>query len=168
MGHAQAGFVQRPVCTIAVLKQRPRLLIQEEIDAEGLGDCGSGNIVMGRADSAGGEDVVEALPHFIDGRDNRLCHIGDDPTLAQAHALFVQGLGKKGDIRVLSPAGEYLVADHDHGGGEDTLCGGGFCRGVGCRPVHAFFFSRGYDSKLGREPAHCKPVGASDGGLGRP
>jgi len=72
---------------------------------------------MRRTDAAGGEDIVELLPHLVDRRDDRLGDVGNDAHLAQPHADLVEPLGDERQIGVLGAARQDLVADDEETGG---------------------------------------------------
>ena len=87
--------------------------MEAELDAERLGDAGRGDVVVGRADAAGGEDVVVLRPAGVDRLDDVGLGIRHDAHLAHLDAGLVQRLGEEGEVRVLGAAGQDLVADDD-------------------------------------------------------
>ena len=91
--------------------------------AERLGDAFRRDVVMRRPDAAGGEKVIELGAQLVDRRDDRRLDIGNDPRFAQGHADLVQALRYVGQIRVLGPAREDLVADDKDRGGDDLFAG---------------------------------------------
>ena len=109
--HALAGGIEltRPV---AAFHARPGFRVRLPRHAERGGDAFAGDVVMGRADAAGREHVIEARPHLVDGADDGFRDIGDHPHLAQRHADLTKPGGDEADIGVLGAAGENLVADH--------------------------------------------------------
>ena len=88
--------------------------------AEGLGDGVGGDVVVGRADAAGGEDVGVAGAERVDRRDDLRLDIGHDPDFAEVDADVGQVLGDVADVLVLGPPGQNLVADDEDGGGDDS------------------------------------------------
>ena len=104
-------------------KQRDGARVLDDRHAEGLGDGVGGDVVMRRADAAGGEDVVERGAHLVDGADDDVLDVGDDARFAETHAPIVELPGQVLKIGVLRAAGENLVADDDDGGGVFGLGG---------------------------------------------
>ena len=72
---------------------------------------------MRRADAAGGEDMGELRPAFVDRGDDGLRHVGDDPGLAQRDADLAQPGGEVLQVGVAGAAREDLVADDQQAGG---------------------------------------------------
>ena len=52
-------------------EQPPGVGVQDQLHAECVGDALRGDVVMGRADPAGGKDIIEAAPHLVDRGDDR-------------------------------------------------------------------------------------------------
>ena len=80
-GHARhAPPRRREQRRVAVVRghARDRLGMLGDADAEGLGDAVGGDVVMGRTDAAGGEDVVELPAHLVDRGDDGRLDVGDD------------------------------------------------------------------------------------------
>ncbi len=75
--------------------------MEDQLHREGFGDALRRDVVMGRTDAAGGEDVVERAPHLVDRADNGVAIVGDHPHFLEADARLVQPLGEKGDVLVL-------------------------------------------------------------------
>jgi hypothetical protein len=75
---------------------------------------------VGRADAAGGEDIIVARPQSVDGGDDLGLVVGDDARFLQADAGQIQLFGQIGQIGVLGAAGQDFVAD-DEQGGRDRL-----------------------------------------------
>ena len=90
-----------------------------DADAERLGDGVGGDVVMGRPDAAGGEDVVVAMPQRIEGGDDIGLLVGDDADLLEVDPDIGQVFGDKADVLVLGPPGQDLVADHQNARGDD-------------------------------------------------
>ncbi len=116
-GHAHARLVQvRPL--EALLQQRHRTRIVVDRYPERLGDAVGGDVVMGRPDAAGGEDVGIALPQRIERGDDILLDIRHHPDLAQIDADRGQVFGDVADILVLGPTGQDFIADNQNRGGD--------------------------------------------------
>ena len=75
-----------------------------DADAEGLGDAVGGNVVMGRPDAAGGEDIGVAMPQRIQRGDDVGLVVGDDPDFLEVDADIGQVFGDETDVLVLGPA----------------------------------------------------------------
>ena len=91
--------------------------------AEGGGDGFGCNIVMGRADAAGGEDVIEFGAQRVHRGDDLFLNVRHDADFKQLNADLVQLFADEADIGVLGTARQDFIADHDHAGSD----GGGFC-----------------------------------------
>ncbi len=89
--------------------------------AQRLGNRVDGDVVMRRANPAGGEQIIVARAQRVDCLDNRLLDIGHHAHLAQADALHVQPEGDLADILVLRAAGKDFVANDDERGGVDAV-----------------------------------------------
>ena len=87
--------------------------------AEGLGDAVGGDVVMGRADAAGGEHIGVARAQGVERGDDLRLLVGNDAHLLEVDADIGEVLGDVADVLVLGPAGEDLVADHQKRGGDD-------------------------------------------------
>ena len=83
-----------------------------------------GDVVVGRADAAGGEDVVVAAAQRVHGIDDLGLLVGDDAHLLQLDADGGQMVGDVADVLVLGAAREDLVADHQQRRGDDAAAGG--------------------------------------------
>src|SRR3546814_6283535 len=83
--------------------------------------CSSDLVVVGRADAAGGEDIIVARPQRVQRVDDLVLDVGNDAHFAQANTLHVEPGRDLRDIPVLGAAGENLVADHQHGGSPDAF-----------------------------------------------
>ena len=81
-------------------------------DAESRRDRIDGDVVVGRADPAGREQIIVRGAKQIDRLANPLLVIGHDPHLRQPDALIVQPGRDLRDILVLGAAGQDLIADH--------------------------------------------------------
>ena len=112
------GLVARPH-----QRQRARVLVDRR--AERLGDRVGGDVVVGRADAAGGEDVVVARAQRVERGDDLLLDVGDDARLAQIDADIGEVFGDIADVAVLGAAGKDLVADDENGRGDNLLAHAG-------------------------------------------
>src|SRR3546814_7694001 len=74
----------------------------DQRDAERLGDAFGGDVVMGRADAAGGEHVVPACPERVQRGDDLGLDVGDDPRLDQPDADLVERRAEESQVRVRS------------------------------------------------------------------
>ena len=95
--------------------------------AESLGNRIGGNVVMGRANAASGEDIVVAGAQRIHRSDDFALDIRHHPDLAHFDTPIVQRLRQMGEIGILGPARQDLVADDREGGGIDSGVGGVVC-----------------------------------------
>ena len=91
--------------------------------AKGLRNCVGGDVVMGRTDAAGGEDIIILAAQCVERRYDCILVVGHDTHFLQVDASQQQYIGEMADILVLRPAGEQFVADGQHGG-----CDNGFVR----------------------------------------
>ena len=89
--------------------------------AERLGDGVGGDVVVGRADAAGGEHVVVAAAQRVERGDDLRLVVGDDAHLLEIDADHGQVLGDVADVLVLGAAGQDLVADDQNRGGDDLV-----------------------------------------------
>jgi hypothetical protein len=88
-------------------------------NAERLGDAIGGDVVMGRADATGGEDIGIARPQRVERGDDLRLFVGDDAHFLEIDADVGEILGDVADVLVLGAAGQNLVADDKQGGGDD-------------------------------------------------
>ena len=95
------------------LKAADRLGITLKHRIKRLGDCGGGNVVMGRADAAGGEDVVKPLAHLPDRIDDAGFDIGNDPAFGDRDTDPVQPGCQPGEIGILRATAQDFIADND-------------------------------------------------------
>jgi hypothetical protein len=68
---------------------------------------------VGRPDAAGGEDIIVAGAQRVHGVDDFGLDIGHHARFAQADADSVQLFRQEGQVGVLGPAGQDLVADDE-------------------------------------------------------
>ena len=80
---------------------------------------------MGRADAAGGEDIVVARAQRVERGDDLVLDVGHDARLAQIDADVGEIFGDIADVAVLGAAGQDLVADDENGGGDNLLAHAG-------------------------------------------
>ena len=92
-------------------------------DAEGLGDAFGGDVVMRRADAAGGENIGVARAQRVERVDDRRLVVGDDPHLLQVDADGGEIVGDEADVLVLGAARQDLVADDKHCRGDNLRIG---------------------------------------------
>ena len=92
--------------------------------AEGRRHSIGGDVVMGRPDPAGGEDIVVGGPQGVQTVDDLFLAVPDGPRLLEVDPQRRQEPGDGVQIGVLRPAGQDLVTDDQDGGG-----GGGFGHG---------------------------------------
>ena len=83
-----------------------------------------GDVVVGRADAAGGEDVGVARAQRVDRVDDLVLVVGDDAHFLQVDADGGQVVGDVADVLVLGAPGQDLVADDENGGGDRCLMRG--------------------------------------------
>jgi hypothetical protein len=103
---------------VPLQQHRPGALVHVDADPEGLGHAVGGDVVMGRADPAGGEQVGVAGPQGVDRLDDHRGLVGHDPHLAQVDAGRGEEIRDGADILVLGATREDLIADHEDGGGD--------------------------------------------------
>ena len=102
-------------------EDRTRVGMDDHPDAERPGNRVDGDVVVRRADPAGGEDIVVARAHRVQRVDDLVLDVGDDAHFTQANPLHIEPGRDLRDILVLRAARENLVADHQHGGGPDAF-----------------------------------------------
>ncbi len=110
MGHAQACLGQA-LRTVVVQQHLVRFGMEDEVAVEGLGDGGCGDVVVGRPDPPGRENIVVALAQGIQGGNDLGLDIGNHTRLGQADAKLAEPAADVGQVRVLGSAREDLVAD---------------------------------------------------------
>ena len=76
-----------------------------------------GDVVMGGADAARGEDQVIAAAQGIQPRDDFRLDIGHNPDFLEVNAQRAKKSGDMAGIAVLGAAGEDFVPDYQHRGG---------------------------------------------------
>src|SRR5581483_1909412 len=100
-------------------------------DTESLGNAVGGDVVVGRTDAPGGEDVGVTAAQRIHGLDDGRFIVGDDADFLQVDADAGQVAGQIADVLVFGASGENFVADDDHGG-RDDFARFRLARGVHC------------------------------------
>ena len=91
-----------------------------DADAERLGNAVGGDVVMGRADAAGGEDIGVARTQRVQRGDDIGFVVGDDTDFLEVDPDIGQVLGDEADVLVLGPSGQDFVADHQNTRGDDV------------------------------------------------
>ena len=76
---------------------------------------------MGRTDAAGGEHIGVARPERIHGGDDLGLDVGDAARFAEVDAEGAEKPRDRRYVHVLRAAGQDLVADDKHGGGQSLL-----------------------------------------------
>jgi hypothetical protein len=94
-----------------------------DADAESLGHRVGGDVVMGGADAAGGEDEIMAAAQRVQPLDDLVFVVGNDPDFLEIDAQSHQEAGNGVGIGILGAAGEDFVADHQHRGGLHACLG---------------------------------------------
>uniref|UniRef100_A0A0N5A4R8 LigA n=1 Tax=Parastrongyloides trichosuri TaxID=131310 RepID=A0A0N5A4R8_PARTI len=102
-GHAAAGGVEL-AGRIAALEDGERLGVFADRHAEDRADGVGGDVVMGRADAAGGEDIVVRGAQGVQGRDDLVLTVADHPGLHQIDAQRGQKAGQGVHIAVTGAA----------------------------------------------------------------
>ena len=112
--------VSPPRVGVIILEDRARLGMDDHRHAERRGDRVDGDVVVGRADAAGGEQIIVRGAQRVDRLGDPLLDVGHHAHFGQPDALDVQPARDLGDVLVLGAAREDLVADHDQRGGPDA------------------------------------------------
>ena len=100
----RASFISPPVTRKPLAQNRDRARIVVDRKAERLGDCVGGDVVVGRPDAAGGEDVSVAGAQRVKRGDDLGLLVGNDADFLQVDADGGHMLGDKADILVLGAA----------------------------------------------------------------
>ena len=130
--HPQPRFIHAAACFVIPRKRGAGFGMDDHPDAKRNRHCVNRDIVMRRANAAGGEQIIVACAQGIHGLDNRILYIGHHANLCQPYALDIQPKGDLRNILVLRPAGQDFIADHDKGGGPDA--GGGHGPAIATKP----------------------------------
>ena len=93
-----------------------RLGVIVDSHAEGLGDGIGGDVVMGRTDAAGGENIGVAGAQGVQRRDDLVLDIAHHAGFLQIDAQRAQETGDGIGIGVLGATGQDFVADDEDGG----------------------------------------------------
>ena len=110
-----AGVVRRGA------RHRPGVALHGH--AERLGQRRRGDVVVGRADAAGGEHVVVGGAQLVDGGGDCRLVVGHHAHLAQPHADVLEPPGDIRNVGVARAPREDLVADDDQRGGDGARHG---------------------------------------------
>ena len=102
-----------PVCGKARAQDFNRARMMIDRYAECLGYRISGDVVMGRADAAGGEDVSITRAQGVQRRDDLRLLVGHDADFLEIDADRGEKIGGIADVLVLGSAGKNLVADDE-------------------------------------------------------
>ena len=70
------------------------------------------DVVMGRADAAGREQIIMLRAKRVDGLDDRTGLVGYHSDFRKPDSLLVQPGRDLRDVAILGPSGEDFVADH--------------------------------------------------------
>ncbi len=97
----------------------------EILDPESPGDGVGGDVVVGRADAAGGEDIIVARAQRVQRGDDVVLDIGNDADFAGLDPDLQQEMRDVMAVGIAGAAGQDLVADHQHGGGDALVSHGG-------------------------------------------
>src|SRR6202163_3778050 len=90
-----------------------------DADTERFRNAVGGDVVMGRPDAAGGEDVGVATAQRVQRGDDVGLVVGHDAYFLEVDPDIGQVFRNKADILVLGPPGQDLVADHQNSRGDD-------------------------------------------------
>ena len=110
--HPQTSLVQI-VLAVVIQKDTVCLRMKCVFQSESRRHTLRCDVVMGRPDTTGCENVVKAAPDLVQGRDDGIGNIGDDPCLRQADAILIEFLGYMSEVFVLRAPRENLIADDD-------------------------------------------------------
>ncbi len=109
--HAQAARVNAATRFIISMQDGACLWMNDNIDAERGCDRVNRNVIMRRANAAGGEQIVIARTQEVHRLYNGIHVIGDHTHFAQANALNIEPKRNLANVFVLCSAREDLVAD---------------------------------------------------------
>src|SRR5262249_43941572 len=112
-----AGFCQ------SFLQDGDGFGMKVQAHTESLRHAIGGDVVVGRADTAGGKHIGVFHAQPVESLHDRGGVVGDNPHLFQVNADGGEVIGDIADVPVLGAARQDLVADHQHGSGDDV----GFC-----------------------------------------
>jgi hypothetical protein len=88
-----------------------------------LGDAVGGDVIMGRPDPAGGENIGAAMPERIECVDDRSLLVADHPHFLEIDAERSQIFRNIADVLVLGAAGQDLATDHQERGRDNLPAG---------------------------------------------
>lgn len=114
--HAQAALVEAAPVGIIAFKRVSRGRVNDNWNAEGLGNGINRYVVMCRADPTSCETIVVGTAKGIYCLDDAVLDIWNHPHFGEADPLRVQPGGDLRDVPVLGSSREYLIADHHETG----------------------------------------------------
>ena len=86
----------------------------DELHAERFGDAWGSDVVMGRADTTGGEHVVILSAGLFDSVDDDLFNVWNDAGVMYLYAPVPQRRCQMIEVHVLGAPGKNLVADDQY------------------------------------------------------
>ena len=92
-----------------------------KLDAKGRRHGIGGDVVMGGADTAGGDHIVIAGAQGVQRRHDLVEHIGHRPRLGQLHPMGPEIAGDVAQVGVAGATRQDFVADDQHGGGHPAF-----------------------------------------------
>ncbi len=95
--------------------------VHHHLAAQRGGNGIHGDVIMGGADAAGGEQIIIAHSQRVHRFRNSSHVIGHHPHFLQADALHAQPFRQIGQVRILGAARQDFIADHQQGGGVDAF-----------------------------------------------
>ena len=120
-GHAHAAFVDLLTAGLVIgAEDRNRVLPHINGLAEGGCDGIGGDVVMRRADAAGGKDIIMGGAQLVDGGDDGGVDIGDHARLAHFDPERIEEIRDGLEVGVLGAPRKELIPDQDNGGGHDA------------------------------------------------
>jgi hypothetical protein len=110
------------------LDDRQRIGADIDADPKGRGHSVGRDVVMGRTDAAGGEDIIMAGPQCVEGVDDDVGLVRHDPAFHHIDPQRGEEAGDLVEVLVLGTTGQDLVAN------EKNRCRHTFARGHENRP----------------------------------
>ena len=114
VGHAQIPLEQASPGGLA--NARFQLGVAHDRDGECRCDGGDRHVVVGRADAARGEDVVEGRGRRAHRSDDLGRHVGNHFDAPDANAQLAQLAHQEAGVLLFDFSGQNLVTDDDDGG----------------------------------------------------
>src|SRR5438034_11752689 len=107
----RASFISAPVA----FSHSCRMASARDVDRhpKRLGDAVGGDVIMGRPDPAGGENIGPAMPERIECVDDRSLLVAEHPHFLEIDAERRQIFRNIADVLVLGAAGQDLATDAD-------------------------------------------------------